>query len=618
MPSANPQSSSEKVLGIEGGGTKTEWMLFQGRAAPEALLAQGALPAANLQLISDDGLSRLFSVLPQEASQVGVFLAGCATEEDRARLQRVAAQAWPGARLALGSDRDSALAAAFGDEDGIVVIAGTGAAVHGRKGGRVEKAGGWGQILGDRGGGYNLAVQGLRLVLTHYDLNQSITPLAEEILRMLGLNRLSDLVGWAMKADKMSVAMLAPAIFHAAKFGEPEMLATVRSGADVLVDFTRAVAQRLEFPKAPVRLCGGLFANHEAYEALFKYRLSIVLPGARAEVCRASGALGAAWLAAREGTGDETASEGQKGQKGPEGRETWPARNEERRTKNQEHSPSALPADLAQLAQAPTEQPNPRSANLETRSTRELVDLFLSEEENVTRALAECREAIISAVDLVSSALVAGGRLFYIGAGTSGRLGVLDASEIPPTFGAPPELVQGIIAGGAVALHRAVEGAEDQADAGALAILERGVGAGDVVCGLTASGRTPFVLGALGRARELGARTILVCCNGRDTAEPGTVGTAREIRLPTGPEIITGSTRLKAGTATKLVLNILSTVAMIRMGRVRGNAMVDLQITNAKLRDRGVRLVSQTLGIPYEEAHARLERAGWNVRACLK
>ena len=659
MPPAIPQSAirnsqSAIVLGIEGGGTKTEWMLFQGRASQEALLAQGALPAANLQLISDEGLQRLFSVLPREASHVGVFLAGCATEEDRARLQRVAAQAWPGARLALGSDRDSALAAAFGDGDGIVVIAGTGAAVHGRKGGRVEKAGGWGQILGDRGGGYNLAVQGLRLVLTHYDLNQSITPLAEEILRMLGLNRLSDLVGWAMTADKMSVAMLAPAIFHAARFGEPEMLATVQSGADVLVDFTRAVAQRLEFAKAPVKLCGGLFTNHEAYESLYKYRLSILLPGARAEVCRASGALGAAWLAAEseervDGELWMVNSQNPIGPIGPIGPIPETATREAPSTIH-----TALPQDLAQLAQAPTEQPNSRSANLETRSTRELVDLFISEEENVTRALAECREDIIAAADLVSSALLAGGRLFYIGAGTSGRLGVLDASEIPPTFGAPPELVQGIIAGGAVALHRAVEGAEDQLEAGALAILERGVRAGDIVCGITASGRTPFVLGALGRAREMEAGTILVSSRPLETgdrrppfdklralkretgegdealraaeegipgAEPSPVSGFRSpvsVRLPTGPEIITGSTRLKAGTATKLVLNILSTVAMIRMGRVRGNAMVDLQITNAKLRDRGVRLVSQTLGIPYEEAHARLERAGWNVRACLQ
>jgi N-acetylmuramic acid 6-phosphate etherase len=216
----------------------------------------------------------------------------------------------------------------------------------------------------------------------------------------------------------------------------------------------------------------------------------------------------------------------------------------------------------------------------------------------------------------VSTALRDGGRLFYIGAGTSGRLGVLDASEIPPTFGAPPELVQGIIAGGAEALHRAVEGAEDQPEAGALAVLERGVRAGDVLCGIAASGRTPFVLGALARARQLGARTVLLTCNpARQRAVPSWDA---EIDLPVGPEIITGSTRLKAGTATKVTLNLLSTCAMIRLGRVRGNSMVDLHISNAKLRDRGVRLISATLGLAYEEARARLERAGWNVRACLE
>ena len=206
--------------------------------------------------------------------------------------------------------------------------------------------------------------------------------------------------------------------------------------------------------------------------------------------------------------------------------------------------------------------------------------------------------------------------MFYIGAGTSGRLGVLDASEIPPTFGAPPELVQGIIAGGAPALHRAVEGAEDQPEVGAISVLERGLRAGDVVCGIAASGRTPFVLGALARARELGAGTILLTCNpARQRATPGW---DVEIDLPTGPEILTGSTRLKAGTATKVALNILSTCAMIRLGKVRGNAMVDLNISNEKLRDRGARMVSTALGIGYEEAREKLERAGWNVRACLE
>ena len=553
-----------------------------------SILRQGALSASNLRLISDEALAQLFSVLPHEATHVGTYLAGCANDDDRVRLRRIAESAWPQARVSVGSDRDSGLATAFRDGDGIVVIAGTGAAVHGRKGERIEKAGGWGQLLGDRGGGYDLARLGLRRVLTRFDMNQQITPLAEEILRTLGLNRLPDLVGWAMQADKMSVARLAPCIFHAARHGEPEMLATIQTGADILARFTQAVAQRLEFPDASVRLIGGLFTHYEDYVSLYKYRLSQLQPRATVEVCGESGALGAAWLAARESGMPPEAT----------------------------RIEAELVPDAAVLASAATEQSNPRSAKLDESTTAELVDLFVSEEDAVARAVGACREPLIAAVDLVSAALRDGGRLFYVGAGTSGRLGVLDASEIPPTFGAPPELVQGIIAGGATALHRAVEGAEDQPDAGALAMLERGVRAGDFVCGLTASGRTPFVLGALARARLLGARTGLITCNPQRarTPEPWDA----EIDLPTGPEIVTGSTRLKAGTATKVALNLLSTCAMIRLGRVRGNSMVDLNISNAKLRDRGVRLVSSTLGIGYDEARTRLEAANWNVRAALQ
>jgi N-acetylmuramic acid 6-phosphate etherase len=193
---------------------------------------------------------------------------------------------------------------------------------------------------------------------------------------------------------------------------------------------------------------------------------------------------------------------------------------------------------------------------------------------------------------------------------------VLDASEIPPTFGAPPELVQGIIAGGAQALFRAVEGAEDQSEQGAMTVQERGVKAGDVVCGITASGRTPFVIGALGRARNLGARTMLITCNPKRhrTVEKWDV----EIDLPTGPELVTGSTRLKAGTATKVTLNIISTCTMVRLGKVKGNHMVDLGISNAKLRDRAIRLVSTVRGISYAAAQAELERHNWQTRACLE
>jgi N-acetylmuramic acid 6-phosphate etherase len=577
--------SAKRVLGVEGGGTKTEWIHVALRDGEQTILGEGRLPAANLKLISDESLLAIFSVLPRDVTHVGVFLAGCGTEEDRRRLQGLVSRAWPAAEIALGSDRDSAMATAFGDADGIAVIAGTGAAVHGRHAGNVEKAGGWGQLLGDRGGGYHIAMQGLRAVLSQYDLNSKITPLAETILRTLGLNRLQELVDWAMQAEKMAVARLAPCIFEAAKLGDPEMLNIIQDGANVLAEFTRAVAQRLGFRAAPVRLVGGLFNHHPEYVSLYDYRLTIVLPDATTAVCAKSGAEGAAWLASRV----------------------------ELRAPDEANVRAQV--DRTELATAATEQSNPRSAQLDALSNAELVDLFISEEDRVAHALAACRDPLIRAVELAGKALRDGGRLFHVGAGTSGRLGVLDASEIPPTFGAPAELVQGIIAGGATALHRAVEGAEDQPEAGALAILERGVRRGDVVCGITASGRTPFVLGALQRARALGAHTILITCN------PSRKRAQDEwdviLDLPTGPEIVTGSTRLKAGTATKVALNIISTTAMIRLGKVRGNAMIDLNISNAKLRDRGVRLVSATLGLPYEVAEKRLREAGWNVRACL-
>lgn len=568
-----------RVLGIDGGGTKTEWVLVEdGR-----VLDRGLLPQGNLRLNTDEQLRQLFGVLPQDVSHVGAFLAACATAEDRRRLERVVRSVWPGAQLAVGSDRDSALATAFQGEDGIVIIAGTGAAVHGRHAGRVEKAGGWGHVLGDRGGGYDIARQALRLVLTRFDLDQRITPLGQCILQQLTLNSLQELAVWAMEADKMSVARLAPAVFQAARQGEPEMLGVIEGGARVLAEFTRAVAQRLESPTPRVRLFGGLFAHHDDYAALFKIRLSFLLPGATVEICRERGAIGAAWLAEQSvplQSGEKTASE---------------------------------PAERESFARAATEQDNPRSARLDAMSPGEIVDLFTTEEAVITEALAARREPLTRAVDLVCRAMESGGRLFYVGAGTSGRLGVLDASEIPPTFGAPPELVQGIIAGGATALHRAVEGAEDQAEGGVLAVQQRGVRAGDVVCGITASGRAPFVLGALAEARRLGAHTALLTCN---PARPAT-GWDAEIDLPTGPELVSGSTRLKAGTATKVVLNLLSTAAMVRLGRVRGNRMVDLGISNEKLRDRGTRMVAEALNLPYAAARERLEAAGWNVRQAL-
>jgi len=245
---------------------------------------------------------------------------------------------------------------------------------------------------------------------------------------------------------------------------------------------------------------------------------------------------------------------------------------------------------------------------------RDLVALFVEEEKFVQEALRGAIVDLAKAVGIVAHSLHKGGRLFYVGAGSSGRLGVLDASEIPPTFGASPELVQGIIAGGVVALARSAEGAEDEKDNAALAIDERGVKKTDVVVGITASGRTPFVLGALERARSIGAKTILLSCN---PARGENVDVDLAIDLATGPEILTGSTRLKAGTATKVALNIISTGAMVALGKVRGNSMIDLQIMSKKLRDRAVRLVAQLAGCEYDAAQKRLEATNWNLRSAI-
>jgi N-acetylmuramic acid 6-phosphate etherase len=273
------------------------------------------------------------------------------------------------------------------------------------------------------------------------------------------------------------------------------------------------------------------------------------------------------------------------------------------------------PDKIDELAAALTEQRNPRSENLEKMSAQELVKLFVDEEKFVGEALRAVTADLARAIELVAESLRKGGRLFYVGAGTSGRLGVLDASEIPPTFGASPELVQGIIAGGATALHRSVEGAEDEGSNGALAIDRRGIKDVDVVIGIAASGRTPFVLGALERVKSLGAKTILLSCN---PARAQKVDVDLAIDLAVGPEILTGSTRLKAGTATKIALNIISTGAMVALGKVRGNLMIDLNTSSTKLRDRATRMVAAITQSDYGSARAQLEQSGWDLRAVLK
>ncbi len=240
---------------------------------------------------------------------------------------------------------------------------------------------------------------------------------------------------------------------------------------------------------------------------------------------------------------------------------------------------------------------------------------MIAEDRTVADAVASQRERIGEAVAAAEAAFRAGGRLFYVGAGTSGRLGVLDASECPPTFGTPPEMVQGIIAGGPAALTRSQEGAEDSLDQARIDLAERGVRAGDFVVGIAASGTTPYVRIALEYAREVGARTAIVACS----PPPANTLAVTDIAIVavTGPEAVTGSTRLKAGTATKLILNMITTGAMIRLGKTFGNLMIDLRASNVKLVDRSERIVAEVAGIEREDARGLLERAGGSVKFAI-
>ena len=261
-----------------------------------------------------------------------------------------------------------------------------------------------------------------------------------------------------------------------------------------------------------------------------------------------------------------------------------------------------------------TEQANPSSADLDALSTADLVAVFVEEDRRPQEAVAAAAPALAAAIDAIAERLRSGGRLFYLGAGTSGRLGVLDAAECPPTFCSAPELVQGVLAGGAPALLRSSEGLEDLFEAGRDDLIARGFNAADALVGIAAGGTTPYVQGGLSHARSLGALSIAMACV---PAEQVSMPCDLDIRLITGPEVLTGSTRLKAGTATKMALNILSTGVMVRLGKVYGNRMVDVAVTNSKLEDRALRILADLAGVDRDAGRALLQESEGSVKLAL-
>ena len=586
------------LLGIECGATHTV-ALFE----REGLVTRAEFGAANLRLLNEKQLAAHLRKIGKSfpsAEAVVIGMAGARTEADKQRLQTAMAKVWPKAKATLATnDLETAIAADTQRKPGprVLVLSGTGSCSFGQTAdGTNAKLGGWGQILGDKGSGYEIGLRALKACVFYLDRDGTWSVLGQRLLRRLQLNSPDQLIDWVANATKPEIADLAKEVF-AAHAKRDKIATDILDGAiSALAKDACACAKNLVGKSEPVRflLAGSVLLKQTRFASKVAKAIRARRSGSQVTSLKNESCWGALNLARRLANSPNTSAVA-----APLGQ-----------------APTIPIPDLAQLSQAPTEQRHPRSNQLDRMPLGQAVDLFLDEDRRLPTAIKAEKAKLQRVVRWVTDAFKNGGRLFYSGAGTSGRLGVLDASECPPTFRADPEQVQGIIAGGFPALCQAVEGAEDNAKAGAEAVRFRGVGKRDVFLGIAASGRTPFVWGGIWAAKKQGAKTALLCFNPTITIprenKPDVV-----INPKIGPELLTGSTRLKSGTATKLILNIITTLAMVRIGKVVGNLMVDLDPSNTKLRDRAVRIVRQLTDATEPQTRAALEKTNWVVKDAI-
>lgn len=604
MPKRESANQQGTVLGIECGGTRTVALLAD---TAGRVLQREEFGSANLRLLNDATLARHFRAIKAAFPAPGALaigMAGARAESDRARIRSAAGRLWKRVSCLATNDLETALAAGVKGGVGavarVLVLSGTGSCCYGRNAaGKTKKLGGWGHLLGDKGSGFEIGARALKAVVYYLDLDGRWTTLGRRVLRALNLNEPNELIDWVRDAPKDDVAALTPEVFASAAKRDSIAIDILSGASSSLardaVHCAKGLAEKgelVEFVFAgSVLVKQRGFAKRVEAKIRERWPKAICAPLKRESVW---GAIEMARAAGIEGGDSHTAVT------------VAPRRS----------SDTGKPWDASLLAQSLTERRHPRSLRLDKMSVGSAIDLMLSEDEKLPAAIRKERAKIAWVVRRIADAFASGGRLFYIGAGTSGRLGVLDASECPPTFRADPEMVQGIIAGGARAIANPVEGAEDDPGAGARAIQFRGVMKKDVVVGIAASGRTPFVWGALWEAKAIGATTALICFNPDLKIAPRD-GPDRIIAPDIGPELLTGSTRLKSGTATKLILNMFTTLAMVRIGKVVSNLMVDVKPSNVKLRDRARRIVREISGCDDEAAKAALKKMKWDVkRAC--
>ena len=587
-----------KLLGIECGATHTVALLEQ-----EGKVTKAEFGPANIRLISKKEFSHLLQKIAKtfpKPQAIAIGIAGARTWADQEDVRKSVQKTWPNTEfIRVTNDLETALAADSINKkkSRILVLSGTGSCCYGKSiNGSTSKLGGWGHILGDKSSGYEISLRALKACVFYLDRDDTWSTLGQRILCRLQLNTPDQLIDWVAKANKPEIAALAKEVFAA--WLKRDKIATdiIHAAASTLAKDACSCAKKLNNQNDSIRfvLAGSVLLKQPKFAGMVAKSIRTYRPGSQVVALKKESYWGALELA-REMTKCKS----------------------QKTTKILIKQASKIPIpDLALLGKSPTEQRHPLSNKLDRITLGQAIELFLNEDSQIPAAIHKEKIKIQKLVRWVINAFKSNGRLFYSGAGTSGRLGILDASECPPTFRTDPMQVQGIIAGGSKAICHPVEGAEDNANAGADAIRFRGINKNDVFIGIAASGRTPFVWGGIWEANKSGAKTALLCFNSTlktpQNNKPNIV-----INPKIGPELLTGSTRLKSGTATKLILNIITTMAMVQSGKVIENLMVDLDPSNTKLRERAVRIVQQLTNADKEQTLKTLQKYKWNVKESI-
>ena len=596
------------VIGIDGGATKTVATVVAGNGS---VLSVGTAGGANPLVWGDAAFDNIRSacdaaltIAQTDWEEVAFAFIGMAGADEPNSPSHKFALSQLQHRLpvpfALDNDGIVAHAGALAGKEGIVVVAGTGAITIGIADNQRVRVDGMGHWFGDEGSATWIALQGLRAAARAQDGRGEPTRLAEVLPKTLMVNSLRDVASLLVSGDltKFDLALAAVSVAKVAEEGDSVAQKILRDAVSHLAESAFAAARRLGHFDLPVSFTGGVFRLTPNMPELFREALSRQLPNAQVQEPQLPPHLGAALLAAK--------------QIGWEVNEGWVDKLVET---GKQWGYFDLGAGLVEvLPRLLSEQRNPASMFLDQLDVEAILTLINDEDHKVAPAVRQEIPAIAQAVRWAVRGLSRGGRLIYVGAGTSGRLGIMDAAECPPTFGTPPDWVIGVIAGGPQAVFRAVEGAEDDMEAGREEMRKLGVGENDVVVGLSVSGRTPFVIAAMDEARKRGAKTVAITVN-RDAPIAAVADVV--IAPVVGPEIVAGSTRMKAGTAQKLILNMISTATMVRLGRVRSNLMIDLRTWSVKLRERAKRIVAQLAGVSIPEAEKALEANNWEVRKAV-